>query len=83
MRDLGVNHDSGLFFDENIDEMIKKATKALGFVVRIPENFKDFKTIKILYRTFGRSILEYGSEIWNSRYKKCINRIEQLQMKFA
>jgi hypothetical protein len=40
------------------------------------------KTLKILYCTFVRSILDYGSEIWNPLYNKYIDRIEHIQMKF-
>lgn len=82
IRDLGVVYDSKLLFDEHIDSIVKKASQALGFVMRISSSFKEAKTLKILYCSFVRSILEYGSQIWNPRYDKYINRLENIQRKF-
>lgn len=50
--------------------------------MRISTCFREIKTLKILYCTFVRSILEYGSQIWNPRYDKYITRIESIQKRF-
>lgn len=82
IRDLGVTHDHKLLFDEHIESIINRASKALGFIMRTSLNFKNLKTIKILYCAFVRSHLEYASQVWNPNYKIYINRIENIQKKF-
>jgi len=82
VRDLGVYHDSKLLFDIHIDQIIAKASKALGFVMRISGCFKRAKTFKILYCTFVRSHLEYASQVWNPYYNKYIDRLERVQKRF-
>lgn len=82
IRDLGVYQDSKLVFDTHIDIIIKKASKLLGFIMRLSKCFNNAKTLKILYCTFVRSQLEYASQIWNPRYHKYIDRIENIQRRF-
>lgn len=82
IRDLGVIFDSKLLFDAHIDNIVKKASKALGFVLRVSSDFKSIKTIKILYCSFVRSHLEYASQVWNPNYNVYINRIESIQKRF-
>lgn len=82
MRDLGVTFDSKLLFDAHIDNIIKKATKTLGFILRLSADFRNIKTFKILYCTFIRSHLEYASQIWNPNYSIYIDRIERVQKRF-
>lgn len=82
IRDLGVTHDSKLLFDTHINNIVKKASKNLGFIMRSSKDFKNAKTLKILYCTYVRSSLEYASQIWNPRYNIYANRIESIQKKF-
>lgn len=82
IRDLGVIHDRKLIFDEHINSIINKASKALGFVLRTSRAFTNIKTIKILYCTYVRSSLEYASQIWNPKYNTYITRLENIQKKF-
>lgn len=82
MRDLGVTFDSKLLFDVHIDNIIKKATQALGFILRLSADFKNIKTYKILYCAFVRSHLEYASQVWNPNYNVYIDRIERVQKRF-
>lgn len=82
IRDLGVHHDNKLTFEAHIDTIVKKAYKLLGFIMRLSKCFKNAKTLKILYCTFVRSQLEYASQIWNPRYSKYIDRIENIQKRF-
>lgn len=83
IRDLGVIHDSKLLFDKHIDNIVSRASKSLGFVMRSCAVFNKAKTFKILYCTFVRSVLEYVSQVWNPRYDKYVMRIEQIQKKFV
>lgn len=82
IRDLGVLHDSKLLFNGHVENIINRAYKALGFVMRTSRDFVNAKTFKILYCTYVRSTLEYASQIWNPRYNTYISRIERIQTKF-
>ncbi|KAL0881298.1 hypothetical protein ABMA27_001181 [Loxostege sticticalis] len=82
VRDLGVIHDSKLIFEDHINSIVAKASRALGFVMRNSVSFNKVKTLKILYCTFVRSHLEYASQIWNPRYQTYIARLERIQEKF-
>ncbi|CAH2106212.1 unnamed protein product [Euphydryas editha] len=79
VRDLGIFHDSKLIFDEHVDNIVAKASKALGFIMRCSTGFTKAKTLKILYCTFVQSHLEYASQIWNPCYRRYIDRIENVQ----
>lgn len=82
MRDLGVVHDVKLKFDSHVDNILAKASKALGFVMRNSRDFTQENTLKTLYCALVRSNLEYASQIWSPRYATYITRIERIQRKF-
>lgn len=82
-RDLGVIHDSKLLFDKHIYSIVDKAYKALGFIIRCSKDFRNMKTIKVLYCAFVRSHLEYASQIWSPCYDIYISHIEKIQRKFT
>lgn len=82
IRDLGVIHDSKLIFDSHVNNIISKASKALGFVMRNSGDFRQAKSLKILYCSLVRSHLEYSSQVWNPQYVTYISRIENIQKKF-
>ena len=77
-KDLGVIIDPSLDFDAHITTMVKKANKLVGMLMRsICHKSKDI--IIPLYKALIRSILEYGSAVWNPRLRKHINLIEGVQ----
>lgn len=82
INDLGVTFDSKLLFDEHVNRIVNKASKALGFVLRMSTDFHSIKTIKILYCAYVRSLLEYGYQVWNPNYGVYITRIEGIQKRF-
>lgn len=82
IKDLGVTFDAKLLFDTHINNIVSKASKALGFIIRVSQEFKNMKTLKILYCTFVRCHLEYVSQVWNPNYHTYINRIEAIQKRF-
>lgn len=82
IRDLGVTFDSKLLFNNHVNDVVSKASKALGFVLRMSSQFQSIKTLKILYCAYVRSHLEYASQVWNPSYGIYINRIEGIQRKF-
>lgn len=82
LRDLGVILDSKLTFVEHYNTMINKAFGMLGFIKRFSYNFKDPYTIKTLYISYVRSILEYGSVVWSPYLPTHIARLESVQKQF-
>jgi hypothetical protein len=62
--------------------MLLKATRTLGFVVRNTHDFNNTMSLKVLYFALIRSILEYGSVVWNPYQLNWINKIERVQNKF-
>ena len=68
MKDLSILLDTKLSFIPHLDFMCAKACRMLVFIKRNTRVLKDFLTLKVLYCSLVRSILEYGSIIWNPRY---------------
>ena len=82
ISDLGVIFTSDLSFERHIDSIIAKAYIMLGFIKRNCRDFCDPLTLKSLYVTFVRSILEYASQVWSPFYQCHSNRIESVQKQF-
>lgn len=81
-RDLGVVYDSKLTFIPHIDNVIKRASKMLGFVIRNAKIFRKVKTKILLYNSLVRSILEYCTVVWRPHYAVHSLRIERIQKRF-
>ena len=81
---LGVSIDSGLRFNQHVDNVCKKANSVLGFIRR---NFKtcSCKIKEDLYFTYVKPVLEYAAEVWaQSPHTRCsINRLESIQRRAA
>ncbi|KAL0819973.1 hypothetical protein ABMA28_007970 [Loxostege sticticalis] len=58
IRDLGVLMDSKLTFVPHIDHTIKKASRAMGFLMRNAREFKHNSTKNLLYNSLVRSTLD-------------------------
>lgn len=82
IRDLGVTLDSKLHFNKHIDCILVRAYKQLGLILRLGKPFTRGSTLKILYNAYVRSILEFGSVVWNPQYIVHQDRIERVQKKF-
>lgn len=83
IKDLGILLDPKLSFIPHLDFMCAKACRMLGFIKRNTRDFKDFLTLKSLFCSLVRSILEYGSIIWSPGYQVHINRLERVQRSFS
>lgn len=82
IRDLGVILDSKLTFTDHYNTVINKANNMLGFIKRFSYHFHDPYTVKTLYVSYVRSILEYCSIVWSPFSVTHESRIESIQKQF-
>lgn len=83
VRDLGVFLDNKLSFVSHCEHVVSKANRALGCLRRYGREFRNIRTLTLLFTTFVRSILEYGCVIWAPYYNAHIDRIEAVQTKYT
>lgn len=83
IRDLGVIFDAELRFVHHYDNVIARAFKMTGFVMRQCWDFDNVETLKSVYFALVRSLLEYCSIVWSPFYKTHIDRIERVQSRFV
>ena len=83
IRDLGVHLDSRLTFIHHIDNITARAARMSGFIKRICRDFQSISTLKVLFYTLVRSVLDYASPVWNPTYRVHVNRIERIQRSFT
>ena len=77
-KDLGVLTSSNLSWNSHIDSITAKAYKVLGLVKRTCMDFEDITTLRTLYCSLVRPLLEYSCETWNLHTQRHINRIEAI-----
>jgi len=77
-KDLGIVFDGQLKFSSHINQTITKANRVLGIIKRTFAS-RDANTIRLLYITLVRPILDYGSTIWNPHLMKNIRKLEAVQ----
>lgn len=80
-KDLGIIFDSKLSFEPHVMHIVLKANSILGFLKRNSMDFKDPYTLKALFCSIVRPLLEYNCIIWNPTVKKLSDRIEGVQKK--
>jgi len=74
--------DSKLTFIDHYNTIIHKANNMFGFIKRFSYNFSDPYTIKTLFVSYVRSILEYCSIVWSPYQSTYEDRIESIQKQF-
>lgn len=82
VRDLGVWFDSEMLLTTHYNNIVNKAYRNLGFVIRTCQPFKSSLSLKLVYFAYVRSILEYASPIWSPFYAKHKTHLEGIQRKF-
>lgn len=82
VRDLGVVFDHKLTFVPHIENVIKRSSRMLGFVIRNTKTFRRSKTKILLYNSYVRSMTEYCSVVWRPHYSTHSLRIERVQKRF-
>lgn len=81
VKDLGIFFDNELNFRYHLNIVIGKAFKQLGFILRHSKDFSP-NIFKLLYCTYVRPHLEYGSIVWSPHYQTHIHLVERVQEKF-
>ena len=77
-RDLGVIIDSQLKFKSQVGSAVLKANRVLA-LIRRTFLYRDEDTIKRLYKSLVRPLLEYGNAVWYPRYVYNLKSIEKVQ----
>lgn len=83
IKDLGVTFDSKLKFDSHYGDISNRAYRMSGFILRVSSSFNSIRTSVLLFKSLVRSILEYGSSVWNPHHDCHKKTIESVQRKFT
>ena len=82
IKDLGIIFDRKMTFSQHVENVVSKANRMLGFILRQCKEFKSVLAMKMLYYAFIHSRLNYASVVWNPQYIVYINRLEIVQNNF-
>ena len=77
-KDLGVQIDDDLRFDEHIQAKTSKARQIWG-MIRRTFTFIDTETFPLLFKALVRPHLEYANCVWSPRFQHQIDDIEKVQ----
>jgi len=82
VNELGFVFDPKLHPSLHIEQVCCKALKTLGFVKQVASEFKLVSSSKVLYCSLVRTILEYGSVIWDPQMACNSVMLERVQRQF-
>jgi hypothetical protein len=77
-KDLGVEMDTHLKYDQHISSKAKKANALVAVIRRAFRNLNKWSFPK-LFKGIVRPHLEYAAAVWNPHYKKDIILLENVQ----
>ncbi|XP_060874011.1 uncharacterized protein LOC132947798 [Metopolophium dirhodum] len=80
--DLGVLFTADMNFRPHIDSICCRALKSLGFVMRTMNEFKLSGSLKTVYCSLVRSMLEYASVLWDPFVVTDSCHLERVQRRF-
>ena len=75
---MGIVFDGDLKFTSHVNQIVMKANRVLGTIKRTFIS-RDANTIRLLYVTLVRPILDYASTVWNPHLMKNIRKLEAVQ----
>ncbi len=78
VKDLGVNVDDQLSFEQHCNLMISKASRILA-IIRRSFTYIDEDTMVQLYKSMIRPYLEYANDVWSPRLMRNIHALEAVQ----
>ena len=74
-KDLSVTMTKNLNFSTHVTKTVNNAFKMLGMIKRESIHFLKSSTVRTLYLTLVRSLLEYGRSIWNPLKKISLKKL--------
>ncbi len=77
-KDLGITFEDNLKFNKHITNIVNRANRLLGMIKRSFSHM-DSELFLCLYKSLVRSILDYGSPVWNPSTKKNRQLLENVQ----
>ena len=80
-KDLGLFTASDFSWNQHVDKISAKANRVLGLVKRTCRDLNDIDTMKTLYCSLAKPLLEYLCGIWNPHTKRNIDRLEAVQQR--
>lgn len=81
-KSLGVIIDDGLIWDEQIDSIVKKISRAIAGL-RTVRRFLPFNTLKMLYKSLIEPLFDYCAIVWNNINLTQSDRLQRLQNRAA
>ena len=80
-KDLGVVFDEKFTFRKHLDNVLAKASKKLGFILRSTSDFKHPVSLISLFKSLFLPILTYASSIWSPNTCYEYNYLERIVRK--
>jgi hypothetical protein len=77
--DLGIRVTSDLTWSEHINEIRGKAFRNLGYVKRTLGRNVSLEAKKLLYISLVRSVISYGTQVWNPYLRRDRMKLESIQ----
>ena len=78
LRLLGMRINSTLCFDEHIQNLSVRGSRALGSLCRA-SRYLSIHNRTILYKSLVRSTIEYGCPIWGGAAQKWVGKLDTIQ----
>ena len=82
MRDLGVVFDSKMTFGNQIEIVVNKCLRTLGFIKNVSRDFRSASTLVKLYKSLLLPILTFCSPIWLPHTENALSELVSIEHKF-
>ena len=82
VRDLGVLLDSKWSFNDQIDAVLSKSLRSLGFIKRVSAYFSSIKTIIYLFKTLVLPSISFAAVIWSPYTSEKFEMLNGIVKKF-
>lgn len=83
IRDLGLLVDRRVTFADHREQTLTRARQSMGYIKWISKGQFGVRTLKVLYTSYVRSKLEFGSVIWDPASEINRDDIESIQKQFV
>lgn len=83
IRDLGILVNQPFTSGAHVERTTAKARQSMGYIKMISKGQFDTRALVVLYTSYVRSRLEFGSVIWDPHQECYSNDIESVQKQFV